>query len=95
MVSDDGIVSCVDPATGKPVWQKRIGGNFSASPVFADGKIYLFDEEDTSTVIKPGRKFDLVATNELDDGCMGSPAVVGNALLVRTITHLYRIESKP
>jgi hypothetical protein len=59
--------------------------------VYADGRIYFFDEEGASTVIKPVRKFDLVSTNRLDAGCMASPAVVGRSLIIRTMTNLYRI----
>ncbi len=95
MVSDDGIISCLDPKSGKSVWQKRIGGNFSASPVYGDGKIYFFDEEGTSTVIEPFRTFKLLATNHLDAGCMASPAIAERSLIVRTTTHLYRIEKAP
>jgi outer membrane protein assembly factor BamB len=95
MVNDSGILSCVDPKTGKSLRQKRVGGNFSASPVYADGKIYCFDEGGKSYVIKPTRDLEVMATNQLDDGCMASPAVAGRSLIVRTITHLYRIENRP
>ena len=91
LVSDDGIVNCIDAANGEPVWQKRIGGAFAASPIYAAGKIYLCDRDGLTTIIKPGRKFDEVAKNTLDDGLMASPAVDGNALILRTKTHVYRI----
>jgi outer membrane protein assembly factor BamB len=93
LVSDDGIVNCIDAKNGEPVWQKRIGGEFSGSPIFGDGHIYFCDRDGQSTVIKPGRKFDAVATNTLDDGMMASPAVDGRALILRTKSHLYRIEN--
>lgn len=92
MVDDGGVGSCVEATSGEIVWQKRIGGNFSASPVYADGRIYLFDDRGTTTVIRPGRTCEVMAANKLDTGCMGSAAVVGKALVVRTKTHLYRIE---
>jgi outer membrane protein assembly factor BamB len=92
MVSDDGIINCIDAATGEGVWQKRVSGAFAASPIYGDGRIYFCDQDGQTTVIKPGRKFELLATNTLDDGCMASPAVDGKALLLRTKTHLYRIE---
>jgi outer membrane protein assembly factor BamB len=94
MVSDEGVFSCLNPTGGTTLWKKRIGGNFSASPVCADRKIYFFDEDGTSTVIEPGNAFKLVATNRLDDGCMASPAIVDRSLIVRTKTHLYRIEKR-
>jgi outer membrane protein assembly factor BamB len=92
MVSDDGIVTCIDAATSDTVWQKRIGGAFAASPIYADDRIYFCDQDGQTTVIKPGREFESLATNTLDDGCMASPAVDGGALYLRTKTHLYRIE---
>lgn len=92
MVNDSGIVSCVESTTGQLVWQKRIGGEYSASPIYADGRVYFFSHEDKATVIGPGRRFKLLAANKLDEGFMASPAVVGKALILRTKTHLYRIE---
>jgi len=93
MVSDGGIVTCLDAGTGKLVWKKRIGNEHSASPVFAAGRIYFFDREGRSTVIAPGRKCKILATNKLASGFMASPAVVGDAFVLRTKTHLYRIET--
>ncbi len=93
MVNDQGIVTCLDVKTGEPAWTQRMGGRHSASPIYADGRIWFFDEEDRSRVIEANpREFRLLAENPLDAGCMASPAVIGNALIVRTKTHLYRIE---
>jgi|TARA_B100000809_G_C14939125_1_gene459739 outer membrane protein assembly factor BamB len=92
MVDDGGIAACVDAKTGKENWKERVGGNFSASPILADGKIYLFDEDGMGTVIEAARKFKVVAQNELDAGCMGSPAVSGDLLIVRTKKALYGIK---
>ncbi len=91
MIDDGGIAACVEAKTGKEVWKERIGGNFSASPILADGKIYMFDEDGKSTVIEAARTFKVVAKNELAAGCMGSPAVSDDLLIVRTKTHLYGI----
>ena len=92
MVHDNGVALCLDAATGEEVWTERLGGKYSASPLFADGKIYFFSHEGKTTVIAPGREFQKLAENELPDGFMASPAVSGKALILRTITHLYRIE---
>ncbi|MHB8970483.1 MAG: outer membrane protein assembly factor BamB family protein [Pirellulaceae bacterium] len=92
VVHDQGTASCLNALTGQSVWQKRLGGNFSASPLFADGKIYFFNEEGVTTVVRPGRTCEILATNHLDDGCMASPAVLGAAIVLRTKSHLYRIE---
>ena len=73
MIDDTGIASCVEAKTGELVWQKRIGGEYSASPVYADGKIWLFSEDGKTTVIRPGRTFEALAENQLDDGFLASP----------------------
>jgi len=92
MVSDDGVASCVEAASGDVVWKKRIGGRYASSPIVADGRIYFFNQDGKTTVLEPGREYKLLATNELDDGFMASPAVADGALLLRTKSHLYRIE---
>jgi len=91
VVHDQGMASCLDAASGALVWQKRLGGSFSASPIYADGHIYFPDEDGVTTVMRPGRTAEIIAKNQLDDGCMASPAVADNAILLRTKTHLYRI----
>jgi outer membrane protein assembly factor BamB len=94
MVSNNGVATCLEAATGKPVWSERIGGNFLASPILADGRIYFFNTQGKTTVIKAGRAYEVLATNTLDSGFMASPSVMGKALFLRTKTHLYRIEEK-
>ena len=92
MVTDGGKLSCVEVATGQEIWKDEIGGMCAASPIVADGRIYFFDQAGKGTVIKPGRKFEVLATNTLESGCMASPVVAGKAIFLRTKTHLYRIE---
>ena len=92
MISDAGIASCIEAETGKVLWQERIGGEFSASPAYADGKIWLFSEEGKTTVITPGKVFQLLTENQLGDGFMASPAIAGRSFFLRTRTHLYRVE---
>ena len=94
MVNDVGIVSCVEAKTGTMVWQSRIGGTFSASPLYAAGRIYVFDEDGKATVLDAGREFKVLAENHLDNGFMASPAVAGDALFLRTSKDVYRIEGK-
>jgi len=95
IVSDEGVGMCLEAATGKEVWKERLGGNFAASPIYGDGRLYFFNQQGKATVLKAGRAYEALATNTLESGCMASPAVAGKALFVRTKTHLYRIEVSP
>jgi outer membrane protein assembly factor BamB len=88
----ESFLTCLDAASGEVVWTERIGGSYEASPIYADGRLYFFNQEGVATVIKPGRACDILATNTLADGLMACPAVAGKALYIRTKTHLYRIE---
>lgn len=94
MVSDSGIVSCLEAATGKELWQERLGGDYAASLLYADGRVYCFGQDGKATVLKAARTYEVLASNRLEAGFMASPAVEGNALILRTKTHLYRIESE-
>lgn len=91
-VDDIAVASCWDAKTGDVIWSERLGGGFSAAPVAAAGRLYLFGEAGKAWVLAATGTFEKLAENTLDDGCLASPAVVGNALIVRTKTHVYRIE---
>jgi outer membrane protein assembly factor BamB len=93
LISDNGIATCLDARTGKEYWQVRIGGNHSASPVYADGRIYFLSEEGESVVIAPGKQFKALARNELDGETLASMAVSGGSIFVRSRTHLYRLSN--
>ena len=92
MVNDNGTALCLDIATGAVVWREHLPGNYAASPIFADEHLYYFNQQGKGTVVKPGRALEVLATNELENGMMASPAVSGRALFLRTKTHMYRIE---
>lgn len=92
MVDDGGIASCLDVKTGEQVWNERIGGTYSAAPISASGRVYFFAEDGKTTVLAADRAFKVLATNQLGDGFMASPAVVGKSLVLRSKTHLYRID---
>jgi outer membrane protein assembly factor BamB len=92
-VSDNGIASCVDAKTGKQHWRERVGGDFSASPLYADGRIYLLNETGVVTVLAPGPKFQRLATNTLPGRTLASLAIAGRAIFLRTDSELFRIES--
>lgn len=93
MVNGGGILTCIEAKTGAEVWKDRVEGPFWASPVLIEGRIFLFNEKGNATVFEPGRVFKKVAENTLDGGLMGSPAIVGNTMLLRTKTHLYCIRA--
>ena len=94
-VADNGIVTCADARTGDIHWQERSGGRgFSASPIYADGRIYLQDEHGLSIVLAPGKEFKILAENKLDGKTLSSCAVTDGALFVRSDTHLYRVGKK-
>jgi outer membrane protein assembly factor BamB len=94
MVSDIGVASCLDVRTGKVHWQQRVSGNYSASPVFADGRIYFLSEEGVTTVVAPGKEFQRLAVNTLDGTTFASIAVSQGTLFIRSDSHLYRIGMK-
>ena len=94
LVEDKGVVTRVEAKTGKTLWQERIGGNHSASPVMVDGRIYFFSEDGKTAVISAGSSFEKLAENALPDGFMASPAIGGNAFYLRSKTALYRVEQK-
>jgi outer membrane protein assembly factor BamB len=93
LLAENGVMRCLEATTGHEFWQERIGGEYYASPLFADGHIYCFSQDGKTTVLKAGRKFEVVATSTLEDGFMASPAVTGRALILRTKKGLYRIET--
>ena len=93
LVGDAGTATVLDAATGTMVWQKRLGGKFSASPILADGRVYASNQDGETYVITATEPYEVVVTNRLDDGCMASPAVFDGAIYLRTKTHLYRLRS--
>jgi outer membrane protein assembly factor BamB len=93
MVADKGVASCLDTQTGKLYWEERLGGNYSASPLYVDGRIYFQSEDGDTTVIAPGREYHKLATSQLGEQTLASYGVVDNALLIRSEKHLYRIEA--
>ena len=92
MVSDGGIASCVEAKTGEVIWTERIGGGHSASPIYADGKLYFSNEAGVVTVLAVGKKFTVLAKNDLGERTLASPAVADGALFIRTAGHLWRFQ---
>jgi outer membrane protein assembly factor BamB len=90
-VEDNGTATCWNALNGESLWSEKIGGHFSASPLAAAGRVYFFSEEGKATVVAADRTFKKLAENQLGDGFMASPAVSGDALILRSRTHLYRV----
>jgi outer membrane protein assembly factor BamB len=93
LVSDGGIASCVDARSGRVHWQERVEGNYSASPLYAGGKIYFQNEEGTAVVIKAGKEFEKLAVNPLHERTLASYAVGDGALFVRGERHLFKVQT--
>ncbi len=91
-VTDGGLLTCFDAKTGTPRWDAPVKGAYSASLVYAGGRVYALAEDGTTTVFQPGAEYDGLATNKLDEKALASPAVDGNALYLRTAKAVYRIE---
>ena len=92
MADDRGLVTALDARTGEALWgpERTAQGTVSASPVVADGKLYVLNEDGVMTVLSAGPEYRHLATNQLDGSyTLSSPAVAGSQLFVRTGTHLY------
>ena len=90
VIADGGIASCLDATTGTLHWTERVDGNYSASPLFADGHLYFASQEGVVTVLKPGKTFEIVAQNQLEGTIMASPIAFDGSLVIRTGTAIYR-----
>ena len=92
--SDSGIMTCFDALTGELHYRERLGdGNsgYSASAVAADGKVYVTSEEGHIHVLRAGAEYDPIATNEMNEICMATPAISEGVLYFRTRGHLVAI----
>ena len=91
VLMDNGVVRCLDGATGEELYRERLGGDFNSSPIAGDGRIYLSNNDGRTFVVAAGGEFKLLATNELGERITASPAVVSRAIIYRTDSHLYCI----
>ncbi|MFH0760350.1 MAG: PQQ-binding-like beta-propeller repeat protein [Bacteroidota bacterium] len=91
MVNSAGQAKCIDTQTGKELWVERVGEETSASPVFAGGMIYTFDQGGLTAIIRPGRTFTRIAENRISDGFMASPAITDGSLYLRSKSELIKI----
>jgi outer membrane protein assembly factor BamB len=90
------VATCAEAATGKVLWNERLEGDYSASLIGAEGRVYFINEAGLCTVVKAAPTFEVVAKNDLGERTLASPAVADGALFIRTKEHLYRIgQPKP
>jgi outer membrane protein assembly factor BamB len=96
VVNDRGVMWCLDAKSGAEIYgpQRIKSGTYSASPVLADGKIYVTNEDGLTTVVKAGPKFEVLAENALNDYCLSSPAISDGQIFIRTAQYLYCIGKK-
>ena len=88
MANGNGIASGIDAKTGVRVWQERIGGIFTATPVAGDGKVYLLSETGETVVLRAGRTPQILSRNDLGERSLASPAISNGQLFIRTDQHL-------
>jgi outer membrane protein assembly factor BamB len=94
MINDQGVALCVEAKSGQVVWRERLKGKHSASAIYAQDRIYMFNEKGLATALQPGREFKILAENDLEERMMATPAVSGRSLIVRTRSQIYCLENK-
>jgi len=91
VLADNGVLSAYDAKTGENIYQQRLPTSFSASPVAADGKLYLASEDGDVFVVKPGRQYELLSRNTMSQPLMSTPALTDGMLLLRGQNTIYAL----
>ena len=91
LVTETGVAKCLRASTGEEIWRERLGGKHSASPIWADGRIYCLSEKGKTTVIADGGEFKVLVENELGEKCIASPAVSQKQIFIRSEKNIYCI----
>lgn len=94
VISDPGFACCFEAATGKLIWQEKVGEHH-ASLVSANGLVYCLGDDGLTTVLRPGPTFDVVARNPLGEKCFASPALSQGQIFLRSDHHLFAIGTAP
>ncbi len=90
-VNTRNILMCIDAATGEEIWSTHVTSNYNASPIYINDNIWFFSVKGEVLVIKAGRKYEVVANNQMDSGIWATPAILRNSVIMRTQKYLYRI----
>jgi len=90
-INESGVLTCLKSNTGEVLWRERLRGPFGASPVWADGRIYLLSEKGRTTVVEDGPQSKAVAENDLGEKCCASPAISQGKIFIRSEKHLFAI----
>ena len=94
MATERGIASAIDAETGETLWKQRLGGVFSASPIVADGKVYMTQEAGKVFVIESSRQYKLLSENDISERTLASPAVSNGTIFLRSDDRLWAIGSR-
>jgi outer membrane protein assembly factor BamB len=92
--ADNGVLTAYNAVTGERIYQERLPSSFSASPVAADGKLYLASEDGEVFVVRAGPKFELLATNSMGEALMSTPAISDGMIIIRSQTHVFGIKER-
>jgi outer membrane protein assembly factor BamB len=93
-VTDNGFAQCCDARTGEPKWKERLGGDFKASPVAADGRVYFLNRGGVCTVVAAAPRFEKLATNRVEGETVASPAVSNGRIYLRSRGTVYCIGAR-
>jgi outer membrane protein assembly factor BamB len=91
LITESGVAKCLRAATGEVLWRERLEGRYSASPIWAEGRIYFLSEKGKTTVVQAGPEFKVLAENELKEKCGASPAVSQKNIFIRSENNIYCI----
>jgi len=91
LVTEAGVAKCLKATAGEVLWRNRLGGRYSASPIWAEGRIYFLSEKGKTTIVEAGPEFNVVAQNEIKEKCCASPAVSQKHIFIRSENNLYCI----
>ncbi|MHC4356915.1 MAG: outer membrane protein assembly factor BamB family protein, partial [Planctomycetota bacterium] len=95
LITESGVVKCLDATTGEIILRLRLSGRYSASPVLADGRIYFLSEKGETTIMKASDGFKVLPRNKLEEKCCASPAVSQGNIFIRSERNLFCIGPKP